>query len=178
MESNSSARLVPPKIDTSVPRELPLKDADGRSPSPTPAPSDIPPVRVSNDFSEPRTSIAAPANPSSRAKNESRKLLTHVLYQLLNRKRPPPIAQTIADFGHGATEGGSGALADLMRGVASIRKSVSKDPSRAGEGEDNDGSDGEQAGTFSTEATYELMTQLQDLLSMSLSLRWQLFEDR
>jgi hypothetical protein len=65
-----------------------------------------------------------------------------------------------------------------MRGVASIRKSVSKDPSRAGEADDNDGSDGEQAGTFSTEATYELMTQLQDLLSMSLSLRWQLFEDR
>jgi hypothetical protein len=64
-----------------------------------------------------------------------------------------------------------------MRGVASIRKSVSKDSSRAGEAEDNDGSDDEQPGTFSTEATYELMAQLQDLLSMSLSLGWQLFDD-
>lgn len=43
--------------------------------------------------------------------------------------------------------------------------------------EDNDGSDDEQTGGFSTEATYELMAQLQDLLSMSLSLGWQLFDD-
>jgi hypothetical protein len=64
-----------------------------------------------------------------------------------------------------------------MRGVASIRKSVSKDTSRGGDVEDNDGSDDEQTGGFSTEATYELMAQLQDLLSMSLSLGWQLFDD-
>ncbi|KAF5315600.1 hypothetical protein D9611_004713 [Ephemerocybe angulata] len=197
MESSSSNRAAPPRIDTSVSQDFifaPSISTGGHisqnaytlyDPSSTSvSAAGIPSVRISTSSTDPRQStstrsditVQAP-NPSSRAKNESRKLLTHVLYQLLNRRRPPPVSQAIAELGREAAEGGAGAISDILRGVASMGRSMSKDPSRVTDTDDREGSDDEEDGAFSTETTFELMTQLQDLLAMSVSLKWQLFDD-
>lgn len=189
-ESSRSSRLVPPRIDTSGSLQGGQKSYSLYDPSPSNTPLGsprLPSVRVSsspNDIhdvfsnSPNATSTFPPvSNAASRAKSESRKLLVHLLYQLLNRRRPPPIAQTLGESGDDPAQSRVGPLSGLIREVASIQKAASKSSFRGAESDEREGSDTEQDEIFSTEATFELMTQLQDLLVMSKSMGWQLFDE-
>ena len=189
-ESSRSSRLVPPRIDTSSGLQRGQKSYSLYDPSPSSTPLGsprLPSVRVSSspndvhDVFSNRGNAASTsppvANPASRAKSESRKLLVHLLYQLLNRRRPPPIAQTLGESGDDLVQGRVGPLSGFIREVTSIQKTASKSSFRGAESDEREGSDTEQDDIFSTEATFELMTQLQDLLVMSKSMGWQLFDE-
>lgn len=46
------------------------------------------------------------------------------------------------------------------------------------ETEDDDDDEDSEDSSFSTDATFELMTQLRDVLAISISQGWKIFEDR
>ena len=55
-----------------------------------------------------------------RAKQEMRKLLSHLLTQLVNRKRPPTVADTIKELGRDATEHTVSPFSDVLKDVAKL----------------------------------------------------------
>ncbi|KDR81629.1 hypothetical protein GALMADRAFT_239698 [Galerina marginata CBS 339.88] len=124
------------------------------------------------------TNVAPPAEPhiNSRARNESRKLLSHVLIQLANRRKPESIVETIASITHESSEGSFGALAETLK--EAIKRGgrhearVERRPTIA-----RDDSDDEREHLFTTDDTIDLLVQLMDVLTMSVAQRWQIFED-
>ncbi|TFK29961.1 hypothetical protein FA15DRAFT_684259 [Coprinopsis marcescibilis] len=108
-----------------------------------------------------------------KAKNEVRKLFSHVLTQLANRRKPPPISETIKEVGRVATEKVLPAFSDAFKSVAKLGNAIQRSASSAGMDDEEE----EDSDTFSTEATFELMLQLKDLLYMSIMQGWQIFEE-
>lgn len=115
---------------------------------------------------------------SSKALNESRKLLAHLLGQLHNRVLPPPVFDAFRDINSNSTDKG---LADVVQTVkAAVRLKGGKRDDRiqptASQRDDSDEEDTEEA--FTTDATFSLMTQLKDVLLISRLQNWQIFHDR
>ncbi|KAH9180668.1 hypothetical protein EDB89DRAFT_1920409 [Lactarius sanguifluus] len=95
----------------------------------------------------------------SRARDESQKLLAHVLEQLRHRPKPhslPSQAIPVAKY-------------IIPRQSTSRANSVNQQPDLDGE------DDSERA--FSPDLAFDLMNRLRDVLMISLSHRWQLFND-
>ncbi|KAF8910955.1 hypothetical protein CPB84DRAFT_1842225 [Gymnopilus junonius] len=115
-------------------------------------------------------------NLNSRARNESRKLLSHVLLQLANRKKPESILDTIASVNHDSADDGIGALGD------SLREAFRMGGRQEGRSErrittPQDDSDDENADTSTTDETYDLMVQLLDVLTLSVAQGWPIFDE-
>ncbi|KAF8894642.1 hypothetical protein BD779DRAFT_1502197 [Infundibulicybe gibba] len=111
---------------------------------------------------------------SSRARNESRKLLAHLLRQLQSRPMPPSVFDSFANVREGT---GDSSFMDIVKG--SMFRSKSRDsamPTPAVQVDYDSDDDGTEKG-FSTDATYELMTQLKEVLVVSISQGWQIFDD-
>lgn len=114
----------------------------------------------------------------SKALNESRKLLAHLLGQLQNRVLPPPVFDAFRDINNNSTDKG---LADV---VQTVKAAVKFKTGRRDDGiqpiasqrDDSDEEDTED--TFTTDATFSLMTQLKDVLLISRLQNWQIFHDR
>uniref|UniRef100_A0A8H8CNC3 Phorbol-ester/DAG-type domain-containing protein n=1 Tax=Psilocybe cubensis TaxID=181762 RepID=A0A8H8CNC3_PSICU len=114
---------------------------------------------------------------NNRALNESRKLLSHVLIQLANRTKPESIVDTLTNAVNDPTERGFGALAESLKEAVKLgSKQENRSHKRSGNVVDD--SDSENDSTFTTDNTIELMMQLKDVLTMSLSQGWQIFDDR
>ena len=111
-----------------------------------------------------------------RAKQEMRKLLSHVLTQLVNRKRPPTVADTIKELGRDATEHTVSPFSDVLKDVAKLGKAIQRQTARKAS---MDGAEEEEddSQVFTTEATFDLMLQLKDLLSLASTGGWQIFEE-
>ncbi|KAJ4487923.1 hypothetical protein J3R30DRAFT_3280032 [Lentinula aciculospora] len=143
----------------------------------SPSGRDVPSFRVSN--SPTRTSFEKPP-PSPRRDaslknasrgNESKKLLAHVLEQIKDRNMPPAVYDVLASAAENLNERKLGSFI----GRVVKRKDTGKDVKAAIYADDE--SDDEDEGTFSTDATLELMTRLRDLLIISASQGWQIFDD-
>ncbi|KIK57795.1 hypothetical protein GYMLUDRAFT_228917 [Collybiopsis luxurians FD-317 M1] len=130
--------------------------------------ADVPSLRVSTSpttptFDKPPPSPRRDASLKNAARgNESKKLLAHVLDQINHRKMPPSVYDGLAVLGDNVDEKRS------FIGRTLKRKNT--------ETEDDDSED-ENDGIFSTDATFELMTRLRDLLIISASQGWQIFDD-
>lgn len=102
---------------------------------------------------------------TNRARDEGRKLLAHVLTQLLNRPMPPSVA------------GAVGAFSEENKHSWNFKDAVKAQMGRLDrgqfEGEDSDDEDQD----YSTDATFNLMIQLQEILVMSLEQQWDIFDD-
>lgn len=120
------------------------------------------------------TKAQAPA-----ARNETRKLLSHVLSQLANREKPPSIVDSICNSGPDSPERSIGALAESLKQAVRRRgrTNTSKSDKPTLGNAEND-SDDEKDVAFSTDNTIELMAQLTSVLAMSIDRRWQIFDDR
>ncbi|KAH0583846.1 hypothetical protein H2248_009444 [Termitomyces sp. 'cryptogamus'] len=144
-----------------------------------------------NDISSPQAGIflTSPAtlrtqptahkvHPTDRARTESRKLFAHVLDQLHRRTLPPGIFDA---FNHPEVQGPEnslGLLLQTVKGAVVNPKKIKQDGKRQapmGIGEDDSDEDGERE--FSTDATYDLMLQLKDLLSVSMDRNWHILDD-
>ena len=129
----------------------------------------IPSVRLSTSpiADEPYHSQPIPTN--IRARNESRKLLSHVLRQLARRKRPPPVKDMVWNANNDTNMRGfsmvTGPLKDFVKLTPDRRIGTQDD------------SDDEESRDFSTDQSFDLMLQLKDVLSMSIAQGWKIFDD-
>lgn len=114
----------------------------------------------------------------NRPRNESRKLLAHVLNQLHNRPTPPLIYTTIETPGNTTETDGQfmGAILESVKVAVKLNQGKQKSEAalRTQLEEDSD----EDDTTFTTETTYDLLFQLKDVLVISKMQGWQIFDDR
>ncbi|KAF8831271.1 hypothetical protein HHX47_DHR1000685 [Lentinula edodes] len=174
MESYQSPN-TPLRIDTEW---LANANSPSTSFSPTgPSGRDVPALRVST--SPTRTSFEKPP-PSPRKDtslkntsrgNESKKLLAHVLEQIKDRNMPPSVYDALSSAAEISNEKKLGSFIDR----AVKRRDAGKDRKAALYADDE--SEDEDERVFSTDTTLELMTRLRELLIISASQGWRIFDD-
>jgi len=183
MASTDSTRRKPPsRIDTSFSREfqhdqyamLETHPPLSRRPPTLPAfrLSSSPSAEVPFNFLPPQI-----LNSNSRARSESRKLLSHVLTQLSNRRKPSLISQVISNAGRSGGDSSLDLLVESLRDAVRI-KSLGQNPGIDRQSALQDGLEHDADNIFSTDATFELMVQLEDVLIMSVSQGWRIFDER
>lgn len=146
-------------------------------------------VGLSGSLSTPRLSAVAPVPESTasasahpptisstniRARNEARKLLSHVLLQLANRHKPPAVLDAFIHATHIRDESSFGSLPLSTKGVVKGIKLETKADAISQTQED--ASDDEHR-PFSTDDTINLVIQLEDVLSTSIAQGWQIFDE-
>ncbi|KAL0581716.1 hypothetical protein V5O48_000298 [Marasmius crinis-equi] len=167
--------------------EKPTKD-----PSPSPKPSlynDIPSFLVSESPTTP-SSEKPPVSPLAKTfkgsisgsqkegsrKNETRKLLGHVLSQLSHRTMPPTVYDALGFSGDGR-DGKNTGIVEAVKGAVKVGGGGNH-KSTDSLGIQNTAMDEEdESGVFSTDETFELMVQLRDVLMIFLRQGWKVFED-
>ncbi|KAL0071388.1 hypothetical protein AAF712_001245 [Marasmius tenuissimus] len=157
-----------------------------RDPSPSPnlsLPNDIPSFLVSGSPTSPEK---PPVSPLAKAfkggsqkeggrKNETRKLLGHVLSQLSQRKMPPTVYDTFGVYGDRADEKSPG-IVESVKGA--VKGGGGNHRSTESLGLHNFVVDeDDEPGVFSTDETFELMVQLRDVLMIFLKQGWTVFDD-
>ncbi|RDB21389.1 hypothetical protein Hypma_011626 [Hypsizygus marmoreus] len=188
-----SLRIRVPQIDTN-----PQHAGNFTSPlgSPTFAVSngnDIPSLRISTSPQTEAENLKSPTSPSafrtqfhsklktnSRAKTESRKLLAHVLGQLDRRNLPPLIYDAFDDLEDPATDNNLVVLMETVKDAVRLRskrKDAKLSTQTGTTGALDDDSDDDDERVFSTDATYDLMLQLRDVLIMSVDQGWHILDD-
>lgn len=183
MASSDSTRQKPPsRIDTSFSREF--QDDQyamwETEPPLSRRPPTLPAFRLSlSPSAEVPSNVLPPqiSNSNSRARSESRKLLSHVLTQLSNRRKPPPISQVVSNAGRSGGDSGLDFLVESLRDAVRI-KSLEQNSGIDKESALQDGLEHDADNMFSTDATFELMVQLKDVLIMSVSQGWRIFDER
>jgi len=137
---------------------------------------ELPPVRISTSPPNITGHNSAPfAN--TRARNEARKLLSHVLIQLANRSKPPSIVDAITNATNDSVERGFGAFTETLREAVKLGSNQGIKPRQNSEAHEDD-SDDEGNIAFATDGTIDLLTQLKDVITMAIAQGWQIFDDR
>lgn len=172
------------RIDTSssqdkleVPLESPNVPFTGRERARSLSQTLLPQLRLSIDKSASgRQSDAGSERPAAslgmeKARNESRKLLSHILAQLESRNMPPPVL-----------EGSEARTAQTKKGIAAVVRSISgkgkaADAKQANAVDNDSDEDYDPAHRpmFFTDATLKLMGQLRDTLHISSTNNWDIF---
>jgi hypothetical protein len=177
--TDTLGRQIPSRIDTSVvTRAAPLSDDDYLEASPlrtspsNPSGPGLPSFRLSTSpiLDGPSSTYHPEPKPTNLRvrRNESRKLLSHVLHQLAHRKKPPPVKDMWIENNDTNTRGFgmvTGTLKDFVKRMPDKRVGIQ-----------NDLDDDESRG-FSTDETLDLMIQLQDVFTMSIGHGWKIFDD-
>ena len=130
----------------------------------------------SNDpaASTPRQSVQS--HGLNRARNESRKLLAHILSQLQTRPVPPSLLSTLV-FGTGQNDKGSGSVMKSVKGAVKYTGTLRTRTHQPLPQEDPDSEDEDPEG-FTTDTTLDLLNQLKDVLCLSIAHSWDIFYDR
>lgn len=174
--TNTLGRHLLSRIDTSVTREASDDDLEA-SPLRT-SPSNfsrlgLPSFRLSTSpISDGPSSTyrpdPIPTNIRVR-RNESRKLLSHVLHQLAHRKKPPSVKDMVWNGNSDTNTRGFGMVTGSLKNFVKVMPDKRVDIQ-------ND-SDDEESRDFSTDETLDLMIQLEEVLTMSIEHGWKIFDD-
>lgn len=130
----------------------------------------LPQLRVSADRARPSQDVNVASLGMEKARNESRKLLSHILAQLEARNMPPPVL-----------EGSETRSPQDRKGIAAVVRSFSgksknSDQKQGGPEDDSDEDyDPVDRPVFFTDATLKLMIQLKDTLQISIHNKWDIF---
>ncbi len=146
--------------DTFVTPSTNTSPGDESSPSRRPSQNDI---SNTTFLLPPRSPLPVPPPGISKARDESQKLLAHVLEQLRHRPKCPI---TYPPQPHQAT---------AVKPIA-LRSSASRTNSEA-QSLDPDNEDSSER-AFSPDLAFDLMNRLRDVLMISLSQGWQIFSER
>ncbi|KAL4074405.1 hypothetical protein V8B97DRAFT_1868478 [Scleroderma yunnanense] len=109
------------------------------------------------------------------AKDESRKLLRLILDQLHDRPKPPPAFEPTTGI-QTAGEAGIGQIFGVVKNAVRFNRLRQDSLPHASPSTHEDSDEGDSADTFTTDATFELMVQLKEVLLFSISQGWQIFE--
>lgn len=128
--------------------------------------------------SNPYDSHRQPAPPGlNRARNESRKLLAHILSQLQTRPVPPSLLSTLV-FGSGQNEKSSGSVIKSVKGAVKYTGTLRERRTHQPVPQDDTDSEDDDVESFSTDITLDLLNQLKDVLTLSIAHSWDIFYDR
>ena len=119
--------------------------------------------------------------PNSRALNESRKLLAHLLEQLQNRSVPPSLFETFQMPMSNPVDKNLAAIVETVRGVVKFKAAVSRTMTQTNTTTtmiEPDVEDDETDNAFSTNTTFDLLLQLREVLIVSVAQGWRIFSDR
>ena len=128
---------------------------------------------------EPSTLRSRPSpviQPSGRA-HESRKLLEHILDQLDRRSKPPPLFKVFSNVQVASNETSLGVFVDTVKNNINIRDKRRNTKQSAHAEQADDDTDDELDQVFVTDATYDLMLQLKDVMMMSVVQGWHIFDE-
>lgn len=114
-----------------------------------------------------------------KARDESRKLLAHILGELHNRPRAPPLFDMFQTDGMEKEVKGIGAMVQSVRGAVAFKASKQEHHSSRSLSFAEAGSDEDEVteSAFSTNITFDLMDQLKNVLIISQAQGWQIFDD-
>ena len=121
--------------------------------------------------------VEPPGSSNNKARNESRKLLAHLLSQLQHRPMPPSSLHALEDVS-APTEKGLGAVVQTVKVAVKHRRTRSEAKAARGMQADDSDSDLEDDAVFSTDVTFDLMSQLKDVLIISSLQKWDILNDR
>ncbi|KAI0797914.1 hypothetical protein C8Q75DRAFT_845203 [Abortiporus biennis] len=140
----------------------------------------LPSFRISSSISQDKSPVSqnlshiAAAHGTNKARNESRKLLAHVLDQLRNRPMPP---SSLYSTDSRLSNSGKG-LAAIMRSVTGIAASTGAAlDSRQYSQYDDDDDDLLDDSTFTTDETFDLMLRLREVLTISTAQGWNILAE-
>lgn len=141
----------------------------------TPGPPKSPPRR-SSGFERP--SVAHQPDPTQRYRDESRKLLAHILGQLRDRTKPQSVFNAFrSSETNGVESRDLRTTVRAIQGVVKFRAGLSSRERPEASTQDDHDSDNEE-GSFSTESTHNLLSQFVSTLSVAVNEGWQIFDDR
>ena len=128
-------------------------------------------------FGYERPSVAQQQDPTQKYRDESRKLLAHILGQLRDRQIP---VSGFSGFKSGGTHGPESrdlrSTVRVIQGVVKLRAGLApQTPSQTPMQDDSD-NDNEE-GSFSTDSTVSLLGQFVSALAVAVKAGWQIFDD-
>ncbi|KAI8998560.1 hypothetical protein BD414DRAFT_519687 [Trametes punicea] len=112
----------------------------------------------------------------NRARNESRKLLAHILSQLQNRPRPSTFLNAQV-YGSQPTDKGISSVMKTVKGAVRYTGSLRERRTHQLLPQDDTDSEDEEKRGFATDLTFDLMSQLKDVLVLSITHNWDIFYD-
>lgn len=137
--------------------------------------SPTPPSRRS--FGHERPSVAQQPDPTQRYRDESRKLLAHILGQLRNRTKPESVFHA---FRSGETQGVESrdlrTAVQAIQGVVRLKAGLNTQSRPEASTQDDNDNDAEE-GSFSTDSTFNLLSQFVSALAVAMNAGWQIFDD-
>ncbi|KAI0670290.1 hypothetical protein C8Q78DRAFT_114403 [Trametes maxima] len=112
----------------------------------------------------------------NRARNESRKLLAHILSQLQSRPVPSSLLSTLV-YGPSQTGRGVGSVVKSVKGAVKYTGTLRERRTHQPVPQDDTDSDDDLLDGFTTDLTFDLMNQLKDVLVLSIQHKWDIFYD-
>lgn len=121
--------------------------------------------------------VAQRPDPTQRYRDESRKLLAHILRQLRDRTKPESVFHAFKSSGtYGAESRDFRTTVRAIQGVVKFRAGLGTQARPEAPVQDDNDSDTEE-GSFSTDATLNLLSQFVSALAVAASAGWQLFDE-
>ena len=131
----------------------------------------------SPSFGYERTFVPQQPDPTQRYRDESRKLLAHILGQLRNRTKPESVFRAFKSSGTYGTESRDfRTTVQAIQGAVKLRAGLSSQSRPETSVQDENDSDTEQ-GSFSTDSTFNLLSQFVSALAVAVNAGWQIFDD-
>lgn len=128
-------------------------------------------------FGYERPSLAQQQDPTQKYRDESRKLLAHILGQLRNRTQPESVFSALkSDETSGAESRDLLTKVRAIQGVVKFRAGLGSQARSQTSAQDDSDSDNE-GGSFSTDSTFNLLSQFVSALAVAANAGWQIFDD-
>ena len=128
-------------------------------------------------FGYERPSVTQQQDPTQKYRDESRKLLAHILGQLRDRPRPETVFNGLKSGGRYDPEPRDlRSTVRVIQGVVRLRAGLAPQLRSKVSTQDDSDSDNEGA-TFSTDSTIDLLSQFVSALAVAVKAGWQIFDD-
>ena len=128
-------------------------------------------------FGYERPSDAQQPDPTQRYRDESRKLLAHILGQLRDRAKPESVFNVFKSSGTSDAEPRDFRTAvRAIQGAVKLRAGLKTQARPQTSAQDGDDSDDDQE-SFSTDSTFNLLGQFVSALAVAVNAGWQIFGD-
>lgn len=124
-----------------------------------------------------RSNSAQQPDPIGKYREESRKLLSHVLGQLHNRPKPPSVFDSFKNDISQPEAKSFRIAVRAMQGVVKLKAAQQKGHRQQPSQFHDDSDEEDDNGVFSTDFTFGLMTQLVSALAVAVKGNWQIFDD-
>lgn len=124
-----------------------------------------------------RSNSAQQLDPIGKYRDESRKLLTHVLGQLHNRPKPPSIFDSFRTDTSNAEIKSFRTAVRVVQGAVKLKSTQQRGHRQQPSQFHDDSDEEEDNGVFSTDVTFDLMTQLVSALAVAVKGNWRIFDE-